>query len=308
MSGTQCKAGPVAIPKPMDLTTISIRDLFNHVYTPTLESALGGHEVVGDDWMPVEHVSHLMKGDPGIIWLEYHGEANGFAPDSGPLDPHPSIASLGLTAWLFARGVEPETICGTDDEARNADSVRRTYKLMQEGEPVIRKPVLWCATERIYGVPDVIVHADWLKKQGIAVVQAAASDKPPYVPVIFWPEKLRDHSSVCREYPSLQTRIALYGYMIGRIHRVPLDGLVITPEESERMHVRTTPGERLKSDLARLRGQHVKIKCHGSELRPWQDYCVRVNRFRVVPKWKTAKACIETKGRPKECSGFSEDR
>ena len=52
----------------------------------SLEIAIGGHQQVPEDWMPASQVGPFILEDPALVWLEYHGAAHGFEPDSSPYE------------------------------------------------------------------------------------------------------------------------------------------------------------------------------------------------------------------------------
>ena len=53
-------------------------------------------------------------------------------------------------------------VCSSSIEVRDPEKVRQTYELIRRGAPVIAQPALWWAPERVYGVPDLLVHSAWL--------------------------------------------------------------------------------------------------------------------------------------------------
>jgi len=59
----------------------------------SLEVAIGDHTQVPADWMPAAQVRVFIFGDPGAVWLEYHGARYGFQADNSPYEFSDFIAT-----------------------------------------------------------------------------------------------------------------------------------------------------------------------------------------------------------------------
>ena len=62
-----------------------------------LERATGGQDAIvdDDDLMPASGVRSLIFDDPGLLWLQHHGEGEGFQQDSGRYRLLPFLSKLG---------------------------------------------------------------------------------------------------------------------------------------------------------------------------------------------------------------------
>ena len=60
-----------------------------------LTAATAGFREAPNDWMPASQVGPFIFDDPGLVWLEYHGEDHGFHPDDSPYEFIDFITSKG---------------------------------------------------------------------------------------------------------------------------------------------------------------------------------------------------------------------
>jgi hypothetical protein len=123
---------------------------------------------VPPDWMPASGIEPLVLEDPAVVWLRVYGLEHGLQPDDSPYEFPDFIGDKARQfeeAWIENMAPDAIRVCANAYEARSADQVRQTLALMQQGIPVLVQPALWWAPERIYGVPDLLVHTSWLRDQ-----------------------------------------------------------------------------------------------------------------------------------------------
>src|SRR5438270_2156630 len=129
-------------------------------------SATSGFSHVPEDWMPASGVRALTLADPVLLWLEFHGKANGFQKDaSSPYDFMTFIFEQGRkfeNKWICELAPEAVRVCTNAYEVRDVEKVQQTIDLIERGTPVTAGPALWWAPEKILGVPDLLVRSDWL--------------------------------------------------------------------------------------------------------------------------------------------------
>ena len=145
-----------------------------------LELAIAGHEHVPPDWMSATRVRPFIFEDPAVVWLEYHGEKHGFLPDTSPYEFLDFIGEKGRQfegRWVKEMAPNAIRVCAEAYDVRLADKVRETFGYIEKGIPVIAQPALWWAPERIYGVPDLLVHTSWIKERFPGLLSAAGREE-----------------------------------------------------------------------------------------------------------------------------------
>jgi uncharacterized protein len=133
------------------------------------------------DWVAPTQLSPLIFEDPGLVWLEYHGAVHGFQPDEAPYEFGEFIGAKARQfedKWLQEMAPSAERVCSTSAEVRDPEKVRQTFELLRCGAPVIAQPALWWAPERIYGVPDLLVHSGWLHEKFPALLTEGEARMP----------------------------------------------------------------------------------------------------------------------------------
>jgi len=131
-----------------------------------LDVALAGHEEVPEDWMSATQVRSLVFEDPGVAWLQFHGEYYGFKPHTSPYEFLDFIGEKGRQfeeKWIKEMLPDAVRVCQEAYEVRSAEKVRETFALIQQVTPIIAQPALWWAPARVYGVPDLLVHSSVVK-------------------------------------------------------------------------------------------------------------------------------------------------
>src|SRR5713226_2244490 len=171
------------------------------------------------------------------------------------------------------------TVCVEDYEVRSFDKVTETLKLISTGIPIIAKPALWLAAERIYGVPDLIVHTSWLKdvfpqlipsfENESAAPNLIEATKPGHYVVfdIKFTTGL-DETDKKKDLMNYGAQVRIYSYMLGTIQGLmPQHAYVVARDRIDNplpVKVLSSSGNPLDSDLARLRDHFIDIKLKGA--------------------------------------------
>lgn len=276
----------------------------------SLEIAIGRHPQVPADWMPTSQVSPFIFEDPALIWLEVHGAEYGFQPDSSPHEFGDFIAEKAHQfeeKWLVEMAPGAVRVCAEPQEGRDARKVEQTFELMRLGVPVIAQPALWGATERIYGVPDLLVHTIWLRERFPMAMDEAESQGPaPYLGeggqhghyVVFdlkFTTKL-DERRKAKDLENYAAQVRIYSYMLGQLQGfMPGQAFLITRDRVDDplpVDIFSELGRPLDEDLAAIRDHFVEIKVNGARYVPWRDEIVAANFSHQDDRWCTAKEVI----------------
>jgi hypothetical protein len=203
--------------------------------------ATGGNRVVPDEWMPSSRVRSFILSDPGVIWLEFHGKEHDLKPDL------PSPYSF----FEF----------------------RQTLILMDANTPIIVQPALWWEPEKVYGVPDLLVHTSWLEKKFPSLMDDLKNKlnpgEEPDGYVIF---EIRLGSEKEIEQEAVETQVRLNNYLLGQIQGwVPPQSFLITRREVSRpkvIEIQSHLDHPLDPDLLDIRNRFLEIKDRGKDLLP----------------------------------------
>jgi hypothetical protein len=281
-----------------------------------IDIALAGHHQVPADWMPASQVAPLIFDDPAIIWLEHHGAAHGFQPDTSPDELSAFIADKAHQferKWLREMAPGAVQVCRSGAEVRDAERVRQTFDLMQQGWPLIAQPALWWAPERIYGIPDLLVHTSWLRAHfpGLTDDAAARAAAPHlgaggldghYVVLDLKFTTKLDDSSKGTDLASYAAQVRLYSYMLGQIQGLmPAQALLVTRDriaDPLPVPISSRLDQPLDADLAAIRDRYIDIKVNGARYTPWQDGIVAANPSHQDDRWCTAKEIIAREKTP----------
>jgi len=266
-----------------------------------LVQATGEYSQVPPDWMSATGGHALVLEDPALIWLKYHGPAHGFEPDSSPYEFLDFIAAKGQQFEdQWAREMAPEAIqvCAPAYQVRSPAKVRETFELMQKGAPVIVQGALWWAPERIYGVPDLLLHTSWLESKLPDVARSLGLNGQAAHYIVFdlkFTSKLESapKAAALRSYAA---QVRIYSYMLGHLQGVmPQKGFLVTRDriwDPVAIEITSTLGQPLDEDLAALRDRFVEIKVNGAQYTPWQDAIVASNIGHHDNQWYSAKKII----------------
>ncbi len=253
---------------------------------------------VANNWMPTGSIRPLVLDNPGEVWLHFHGESKGLRTDwASPYSFFDFYVEKGRQfkeAWIKNKlGIKKlSPVCEKAYHVRYAAKVRQTLDLMAGQEPVIVEPALWWAREKIYGVPDLLVHTAWLKDRFPSAWQelqnGAAS--PPQGYVIF---EIRFMGATNEKLIGVaETQIRLNSYILGHLQGwMPARGFLVTRnaiDSPRSVPIGSTLGQPLDKDLADIRDRFLDIKINGANWLPWQDDQVKLDRGDPDEPWKTA--------------------
>jgi hypothetical protein len=275
-----------------------------------LDLARNGNREIQDDWMPATAVRPIILDDPALVWLENFGEANGFKAEESPYD---FLKFIGEKAqqfeekWISEVASTAIIVCGKDYEVRSIGKVFETIGHLYAGAPVIAKPALWWGPERIYGVPDLVVHTSWLEqrfprlfspfeKNSIAANLPTGGKPGHYVVFDIKFTTGLDGSDKKIDYANYSAQVRIYSYMLGHLQGVmPRNAYLLTRDrlfDPLPVGIISALGQPLDVDLMAVRDQFREIKVHGSKYRPWKDSIVTSNLSNEDERWGTAKDVI----------------
>src|SRR4030067_3814255 len=133
---------------------------------------------------------------------------------------------------------EAVRVCRDVSAVRQADKVRQTLELTQQGAPVIAQPALWWAPERIYGAPDLIVHSDWLREKypglGEALQGAGNAQQPGHYLAFDLKFSTRlDSREKVRDLAAYAAQLRLYSYMLVKLQGyIPRGGYMVARDRA----------------------------------------------------------------------------
>ncbi|KPL88848.1 ribonuclease H-like domain-containing protein [Herpetosiphon geysericola] len=253
---------------------------------------------VGDDWLPPTKIRALYLNDPAAIWLEHHGAAHGFVPETLSYAFLDFLAEKGQQfeqAWLKRNAPEAVQVCDQPYEGREAQRVLQTLDLMQAGVPVIAQPALWWPAERIFGTPDLIVLSSWFRERYPEQAHLVGETEHYLVLDLKFSSNLdkREKAADLSCY-SAQTR--MYSYMLGQIQGImPQHAFLIT---RDRLHnpipipIEVQLGQPLDADIRQNCERYVEIVQFGGQYVPWNDPIVQLNPNVSDERWSKARAQI----------------
>ena len=266
--------------------------------------------------MSASQVRPIMFDDPALVWLDYHGERNGFRPDESPYD---FLTFIGEKGRQFQEKYTKEVlsgavrVCEEGYEVRSADKLRETLALMDKGTPIISQAALWWAPDRVYGVPDFLVHTSWLRERFPRLLTKEEAEAVPtklgdaakgghYI--VFetkFTTKLED-SQKTKDLENYKAQLRIYSYILGRLQGVmPKKAFLATRDhlfDPHSVSILSQPQGPLDRDLADLRDQFVEIKINGEKYAPWKDAIVAFSLSNSVERWDSAKNIIASEKVP----------
>jgi len=271
-----------------------------------LAEATGGRPMVADDWMPTGSVRPIILADPGAVWLEFYGQAHDLNPDwQSPYAFFDFIVEKGQgfkAKWIQENAKGASRVCEEAYHVRYAHKLRQTLELMADKTPIIVEPALWWAPERIYGVPDLLVHTAWLKNRFPNAWQALQSQADPgpepdgYVIVELRFTTLDDDRQTRDSLKVAEAQVRLNTYILGHLQGwTPTRGLLITRDRVDDplpIPISSGPDQPLDDDLAKIRDQYVEIKTNGARYTPWEDEIVAADVAGGDERWHAANGLI----------------
>jgi hypothetical protein len=275
-----------------------------------LEIALGGRQQVPPDWMPASQVRPFIFDDPAVVWLQFHGDKYGFEPDTSPYEFLDFIAEKSRQfeqKWIQEMAPEAVQVCRTAQDVHSAAKVRETFEWMQQRTPVIAQPALWWAPERIYGVPDLLVHTSWLREnfahlwteegsQGVAQHPRSGDHLGHYVVIELKFTTKLDRSYKGKDLDNYAAQVRIYTYMLGQLQgRMPKRAYLVARDRVDDplpVGISSELDRPLDEDVAAMRDQFVEIRVNGAKYVPWEGVIVALNLAHRDDRWRTAKEII----------------
>lgn len=270
-----------------------------------LERAKSGMEAVPEDWMPATGTRALVFEDPMLVWLDFHGEANGFSRDESQYDFTEFIFEKGRRfeqKWIEEIAPAAIRVCEHPGDSRSQQPLARTLELLEEGAPLIAAPALWWAPERVYGVPDLIVQSDWLRERFPSVGLDPGLTNHYVVLDMKFTTKL-DSSPKKLDLLNYSAQVRIYSYILGMLTgAMPRQAFIVCRDRIDvPLAVETASGadEPLDADLAKLRDRYLDIKLKGATFSPGTDRRIELNlqNDKDAP-WHSAKVQIARELRP----------
>lgn len=247
------------------------------------ERASSDQSRVPEDWMPATAVRAFVFDDPVLVWLDFYGEAHGFEKDSSPYEFTDFIFEKGRQferKWISDIAPQAVRVCEEPYEARESSKFRQTLELIQSGAPLIAGPALWWAPERVFGVPDLLVHSAWLRERFPEL--QSGSDSPEHYSVfdMKFTTKL-DSTDKKLSLGNYAAQIRIYSYIAGQLTgaMAPRAFLVCRDRITSPLVVpiRSAVGGTLDDDLRTVRDRYFDIKIRGGNYRPGVDREIETN-------------------------------
>jgi len=166
-------------------------------------------------------------------------------------------------------------VCAQDYEVRSIGKVIETIGHLHAGVPAIAKPALWCGQERIYGVPDLVVHTSWLEEKFLkcmtpfekntVAVNLFTNARDTTSPSISNSRRVLNGSDKKVDYANYSAQVRIYSYMLGQLQgAMPRNAYLVTrdrlldPLAAKSLH---SGGSLLMPTLAELRDHSSKLNC-----------------------------------------------
>lgn len=264
-----------------------------------LAQASAGTESIPEDWMPATGVRALVFEDPVLLWLEFHGDANGFTKDAPQYDFTEFIHGKGRQfeeKWIAEMAPDAVRVCEETWEVRQLRALKRTVELIAERTQVIAAPALWWAPEHVYGVPDLIARGEWVRHRFPDLELGSDTVDHYFVLDVKFTTEL-DASKKKLDLVNFAAQVRLYSYMVGRLTGTTAsEAYIICRDRVEnplRVEVTSTDEGALESDLRKMRDRYLDIKQNGASYKPGTDQRIEANLQRDRDgHWRSAKARI----------------
>lgn len=276
-----------------------------------LKVALGGFTEIQEDWMPASQLRAFIREDPILVWLDHHGERNDFQKDSSPYEFIDFIFEKGNqfeAKWVSEMAPEAIRVCEHPWDVKLKEKVLQTWELMTTGTPVISQPALWWAPEKIYGVPDLIVHSNWLVDEFPDYIDPQTANHPAenfgwnegdghYLVIDIKFTTDLTSSRKATDFKNYSSQIRIYTYILGNLQGfMPSKGYIVQREPVDELlplEIRSDLGEPLEQDLSSIRDRYVDIKLHGESFKPWNISFLLPNLSNTKDApWHSAKVKI----------------
>lgn len=238
------------------------------------DRASSGQLRVAEDWMPATAVRAFVRDDPVLVWLDFYGEAHGFQKDTSPYE---------FTDFIFEKGrqferkwiseIAPGAVRVSEEpyEARDASKLRLTLELMQSRAPLIAGPALWWAPEKVFGVPDLLVHSAWLRERFPEL--HLGSDPRDFYAVFDMKFTTKLDSSEKRlSLANYAAQVRIYSYIAGQLMGAMAPQAYLVCRDRIRsplaVSIRSAVSGPLDDDLRAIRDRYLDIKLRGGDYRP----------------------------------------
>lgn len=274
----------------------------------TLDKALGGHKKAPNNLMSASQVRPFIYEDPGIVWLKFHGKEHGLLPNGTTL--------YEFTDFIFAKGREFEDkwikeiignaarVCEEAYEVRSPEKVIKTFELMQEQTPVIAQAAIWWAPEKIYGVPDLLIHTSYLleepngildetEKRELRELIKGNNNEGFYIVFDLKFTTKLDGTNKATDLVNYAAQVRIYSYILGHLQGyMPNKSYLITRDRITSalpVPIISKLNQPLDQDLADIRDLFLEIKLNGQKYVPWKDPIVAINIHNQDDQWGDAK-------------------
>lgn len=256
-------------------------------------------DAVGLDWTTPSRLRPLYRNDPALIWLEHHGGAHGFIPDSPTYSMMAMLEKKGHQfemAWLRNTAPDAVKVCDHAGEARHRERVQQTIQLMHQGVPVIAQPALWWPPERLYGVPDLIVRKSWVRNRFPDLLEMHTEDTSDDSYLVIDLKFTSNLINKKEDFQYYSVQVRLYSFMLGQIQGVmPTHALLITRDTLQTplmVMIQSRTGDALDDDLAQQCAAYRTLVNEGGRYRPWIHSECAPNYSNSDERWMSAKKTI----------------
>lgn len=234
-----------------------------------LSQALGSAEV-DDSWLSPTKARSLVLDDDIILWLKKFEDEHEYEKEE---------SEYSFLRYIMKKGHKFEEkyneimlegapqVCEFPFEVGDPNKVEETFDMMRNGEPVILQPALWWEPEQVYGTPDLIGTADWVRdKYGLG----PGGDH--YVALdIKYSSKL-DSNQKKKDRAIYEAQVRLYSQILGRWQdKTPDSAYLITRDtfiSPMSVNVRSGYQDELPDDIQYLRDRYQEIMENGEDYSP----------------------------------------
>ena len=191
---------------------------------------------------------------------------------------------------------EAVRVCNAPFEVNSVEKFQQTLDLISHSAPVIAQPALWWAPEKVFGVPDLLVHTTWLREHFPQALPAPSAPDHYVVFDIKFTTEL-DASGKKLDFANYATQVRIYSYIVGQLQRAMARNAwlacrdrLMNPIE---VPIRSVVGAPLDNDLRAIRDEYLDIKLNGGSYLPGVHRQVEVNlsNSKDAP-WHSAKVEI----------------
>ena len=258
--------------------------------------ASGGLAQVPYDWMPATGVRAFVLEDAALVWLDFHGEEHGLTKDSSPYEFREFIFEKGHAferKWISEMAGEAVRVCDKEFEVRDVSKLKMTLDLMERHVPLIAGPAIWWAPEKVFGVPDLLVHNAWLRER-FPELQAGNDSPDRYVVFDMKFTTNLDSSQKKVSLANFGAQVRIYSYIVGQLQGImPKQSFLVCRDRITNpleVEVRSIVGAPLDEDLRVIRDKYLDIKANGANYRPWthEEVSINLSNDQDDP-WHTAK-------------------